>query len=77
MAPRTPKKYAVKASVTKELLNQIDEEVFESGFNGRGDFAQYCMRLYFENKKHYKSIQAETALLTLKEAQRPEDRIEE
>lgn len=77
MASRTPKKYAVKASVTKELLNQIDDEVFESGFNGRSDFAYYCMRLYLENKKHYKSVQNEIALLTLKEAQRSEDRKED
>ena len=77
MAPRTPKKYAVKASVTKELLDQIDDEVSESGFNGRGDFAQYCMRRYFEDKKHYKSVQDEIPLLTIKEARRSEDRTED
>ena len=77
MASRTPRKYAVKASGTKEFLDQIDDEVSESGFNGRGDFSHYCMRRYFEDKKHYKSVQDEITLLTIKESQRSEDRTED
>lgn len=47
MARHVSKKYPVKSSVSKEFLDKIDKEVASEGFNGRGDFANYCMRYYF------------------------------
>lgn len=50
MTAQTSKKYPVKSSVSKEFLDKIDREVAKKGFNGRGDFAQFCMRYYFADQ---------------------------
>ena len=60
------KKYPVKSSVSKEFLDQIDREVIKKGFNGRGDFANYCMKYYFADQDHYESVNNELALLNAK-----------
>ena len=60
------KKYPVKSSVSKEFLDQIDREVIKKGFNGRGDFANYCMRYYFADQDHYERVNNELALLNAK-----------
>ena len=66
MARHVSKKYPVKSSVSKEFLDKIDKEVTSEGFNGRGDFANYCMRYYFADQDHYKCIRDDMVLLNSK-----------
>lgn len=70
MTAQTSKKCPVKSSVSKEFLDKIDREVAKKGFNGRGDFAQFCMRYYFADQDHYDCINSEIILLNSKKQQK-------